>query len=102
MVSSRKRRWKTTDIIDPNLKIVSLLQLSFRKGAAGLKAACSNDIFTCTLTVSNNLKSRFVPVAFGNAKLSLTGHDKLSGHGICSRLLDGIAKELFPSTPEFF
>lgn len=102
MVSSRKRRWKTTDTVDQNLKIVSLLQISFRKGAAGSKAVWPNDIFTCTSTVSNYVKSRFVPEAIGNAKFSLTGHDKLSGHGICSRLLDGIANELFPSTSEFF
>jgi len=102
MVSSRKRRWKTTDIIDHNQKKVSFLQISFRKGAAVLKAACPNDIFTCTSTVSNNLKSRFVPEAIGNAKCRLTGHDKLPGQGISSRLLDGIENELFPSTSEFF
>ena len=59
MVSSRKRRWKTTHIIDQNLKIVSLLQISFRKGAAGLKAVWPNDIFTCTSTVSNAGKITF-------------------------------------------
>ena len=47
-------------------------------------------------------KSRFVPEVIANAKFSLTGHDILSGHGTCSRLLEGITNELFPSTSESF
>jgi len=45
MVSSGKRRRKTTDIIDQIFQIVSLLQISIRKGAAGLKEVWQNDIF---------------------------------------------------------
>lgn len=103
MVLSRKRRWKATDIIDQNLKIVSLLQISFRKGAAVLKAVWPNDIFTCTSTVWNTVKSLFVPEAIGNAKfnmgLVLPAMTNYPAMGSAADCWTGLQTNRFPARP---
>lgn len=58
----------------------------------------------CLLTMTCSISTdEATPLCFADTtRENDPGHDKLSGPGICSRLLDGIANELFPSTSEFF